>query len=459
MVPADYGKLELVNTVGAILAMLYGLMVENGYSRVFFQNKDMDWRKSLYFTGQAFNVFCCILFGGLSFLYSDQIARVIFNFDGGGEFLRLITVVTLFKVLTHIPFNNIRNRERASLFIALNFGYLLATVLFTIYFLVIAGIGVKGVLYAQILAGVLELIALYYFTWDQRSLRFSMKGLTTMLGFSVFLIPSNLSSFVLNYSNRYFLNEYMNLEEVGLYSLGAKLAGVIPFLFTEPVKKAFGPHIYNMIDDTAKCKQQLADFSRVFFFLLAVVALLISLFSKEVVSIMAESSYSGSHSIVFILALSYLLLGLAGVIVIGIHITMKTWIITLIWPLSAAVNILANIIFIPKYGRYGAAVATLISVAFINISYFIAVHKVYRVNFAYGKLLLCLVLMVIMNFAGVYANLLIMPIAVLLKLGLILLFGLIIMKSGYFTDREMSTGKQQMLSMLKKLLSYFNKNR
>ena len=299
LVPADYGKLELVNSIGAILAILYGLLIETGYSRMFFKYKDPEWRKSLYFSGQVFNIFCCIIVGLFTFIYANEIANKILNFPEGIIFLKLITIITLLKVLTNIPMYNIRNREKASLFISINGAYLLLNTLLSIYFLVFRKLGVSGILYAQILSGIMELVALYYFTWDQFSFRFSFEGLKKMLAFSIFLVPSNISSFILNYSNRYFLSAYMDLKEVGLYSLGAKLAAVIPFLFTEPVKMAFSPYIYNIIDDPQKCKQQVADFSRIFFVGLAIVATLISLFAKEAIAIIASTNYSGSHSIVF----------------------------------------------------------------------------------------------------------------------------------------------------------------
>ena len=186
LVPADYGKLELVNTVGAILAMLYGLLVANGYSRLYFQNKDAKWRKSLFFSGQVFSIFCCIIAGGLSFIYAETIADTIFNFAGGEIFLKLVTIVTLFKVLTLIPMNNIRNREKAVLYISINAMYLLVNTLLTIYFLVYKKFGVKGILYAQIISGIVELITLYCFTWNQSSFRFSYSGLISMLSFSIF---------------------------------------------------------------------------------------------------------------------------------------------------------------------------------------------------------------------------------------------------------------------------------
>ncbi|MCB5257638.1 MAG: oligosaccharide flippase family protein [Candidatus Cloacimonadaceae bacterium] len=435
LVPADYGKLELVNSIGAILAILYGLLIETGYSRMFFKYKDPEWRKSLYFSGQVFNIFCCIIVGLFTFIYANEIANKILNFPEGIIFLKLITIITLLKVLTNIPMYNIRNREKASLFISINGAYLLLNTLLSIYFLVFRKLGVSGILYAQILSGIMELVALYYFTWDQFSFRFSFEGLKKMLAFSIFLVPSNISSFILNYSNRYFLSAYMDLKEVGLYSLGAKLAAVIPFLFTEPVKMAFSPYIYNIIDDPQKCKQQVADFSRIFFVGLAIVATLISLFAKEAIAIIASTNYSGSHSIVFFLSFSYLFMGLAGIIVNCIHISLKTWIVTLVWIFSAVINIVLNVLLIPKYGRMGASIATMISSLLIVILYFVAVHFVYPVNFSYSKFIYLSILTVTINIIAQYVDRY-FNYALIIKIFLFISYIILIIVSNYFSKEE-----------------------
>lgn len=456
LVPADYGKLELVNTVGAILVMLYGLMVENGYARMYFQSREIDKRKELFFSGQLFNIVCSLVFGGISFIYAESIAANIFKFPGGADFLRLITVVTFLKVLTHIPFHNIRNRQKAALFVSMNLGYLILNVALTIIMLVVLKLGVKGVLYAQIISGTIELLALYYVTREENGLKYSLASLKMMLGFSVFLIPANLSGFILNLSNRYFLNEYQDLEQVGLYSLGAKLSGIIPFLFTDPVKRAFGPHFYKLMDQPERSKKLLADFSRVFFAGLALVALTISVFSRELVELMASASYGGSHSIVFILSTSYLFLGLAGVIVIGVHVTMKTWIISLIWLVSAGINVLLNILLIPAYGRMGAALATMLSVVFINISYFYAVSRIYPVKFEYLKYLQVLLMMIAVNITATQIHL-DLGWRIVLKLALLLLFAGILVVTGYFTDSEKAKAAQAIKSARHFALSFIEK--
>lgn len=398
--PGEYGKLELVYVLASVLSMLYGLRVEAGYNRIYFLNKDIGFRQTLYSTGQLFNFAFGIVFGAIAFFNADIIAGKIFEFPEGAYFIKVISIVVLIEIMEKIPLNNLRLRRMPKTYVIVNFVNLVLVTSLTIYFIVVVKLGVVGVLYARLIGKFVILLVLYYITRKEYKLGFSWFQLKAMLNFSVFLIPGGLSALVFTMSNRFFLQEYQTLEDVGLYSLGAKLAGVIPFLFTEPVKKAFGPHLYSLIDNPQNCKKTLADFSKLFLLGLSIVALSISLFSKEVIFIMSDQSYAGSHNIVFILSASFLLHGLSGIIVMGIHVSRKTWTISLIWPFSAFANIFFNILLIPEFGRMGAAAATLISVIIINLGYFLVIRKVYPVPFDYKSLLIVFSTMVLFNFLG-----------------------------------------------------------
>jgi len=398
--PGEYGKLELVYVLATVLSMLYGLRVEAGYNRIYFLNKDIGFRQTLYSTGQLFNFSFGIIFGAIAIFNADLIAHQIFEFPEGAYFIKVISLVVLIEIMEKIPLNNIRLRRKPKTYVIVSFANLVLVTLLTIYFIVIEKLGVVGVLYARLIGKLVILLVLYYIPRKEYKLGFSWYQLKAMLNFSVFLIPGGLSALVFTMSNRFFLQEYQSLDDVGLYSLGAKLAGIIPFLFTEPVKKAFGPHLYSLIDNPQQCRKTLAEFSKLFFIGLSILALGISLFSKEVIAIMSDQSYAGSYNIVFILSVSFLLHGLSGIIVLGIHISRKTWTISLIWPFSAFANIFFNVILIPEYGRMGAAAATLISVIIINIGYFLVVRKVYPVPFEYKSLLVVFSTMVLFNFLG-----------------------------------------------------------
>jgi O-antigen/teichoic acid export membrane protein len=438
LAPADYGKLELVYLVGSILSIVFGFYIERGYGRIYFESKEIQFRKKLFATGQLFYLFFSVLFAGLIILNADKIAAEIFKFEDGGFYLKLIIVATAFEVLKHIPLSNLRIRHLAKIYVTFNLVGLIIVTSLTIYFVAVLKLGVAGVLYAKIIGHFIILIVLHYNTRTEYSFGFSFPQLYAMLGFSIFLIPSGLSALVLSMSNRFFLQEYQSLEEVGLYSLGAKLAGIIPFLITGPVKQAFIPYIYELIDSPEKCKKMIVSFSSFFFASLSVFALAISLYSRELILIMSDISYAGSHNIVFVLSVSYLLQGLSAMVVIGINITRKTWIIGAIWPVSALVNLLLNIWLIPEYGRMGAAYATFLSVVVINILYFYALSKVYPIKFEYFSLVKVFLVMIFINYIG---NMITLPIwsSLLVKTVLLTIFVVLIFYFGAIKKSELNS--------------------
>jgi O-antigen/teichoic acid export membrane protein len=398
--PADYGKLELIYILGTVLVILYGFNIESGYNRIFFIDKKIIFQKILFGTGQLFNLLCSISFTVIIIINSEWIAKILFEYKEGVIFLKIICLISVFEVLTRIPLNNLRVRQQPKLYVSINLLQLFITMSLTVFLLVVVNLGVLGILYARLIGLCFTLIFLYYVTRGQYIMVFSLYELKLMLGFSIFLIPANLSAIILNMSNRYFIQEYQNLRDVGMFALGAKIAGVIPLLFTEPVKKAFSPYLFEKVDNQEECKKLFADFTKIFLIGLVIVALTISLFSREFVTIMADKAYSGSESIVFVLCMSYVFLGLSSIFVLGIHIARKTWIVTVIFILSALINVLLNIWLIPTNGRMGAAIATLISIIFINVTYLYSLNKVYPIKFEYKTMAKTILLAIMFNIIG-----------------------------------------------------------
>jgi len=443
--PADYGKLELVYMVSAILVITYGFMVEIGYSRIFFDSNDPHFRKKLFFSGQAFNLSCGLIVSAFMILFSNWIATWLFQFEEGGLFVKLVSIIAFLRVMTIIPLNNIRNREKPKQYVTVNVIFALFSILMTIYFLVVQQAGVTGVLYAMIISSAVELIILYWLTKKEMCFTFSFSLLYKMLSFSIFLILPALSSFILHMGNRYFLQHYQDLNEVGLFSLGYKIASIIPILVTEPVKAAFGPHVYSLVNDPEKCKKTISRFTRYFLGGLLAFAFLLAIMAREMIILMADDSYYNSYSIVFILVISYVFLGLSGIVVLGIQIEKKTWVIAIIFPLSALLNLILNFFLVPEIGRTGAAIATLSSFIFINIGYFIAVHYIYRIPFEYGKYILLLMITLLFYFVSTFVTTGVF-ISILLKTGIFLIFIFTILISGYFSKEEITKAKLFIIS-------------
>jgi len=326
LAPADYGSLELVYMVAAIIAMVYGLMISSGYLRNYYDSKEDDHRRVLLGSAVWFTFFSSLVLGGISITYSDSIADAVFDFEGGGLFIALITVSTALKAHSMIFYNLLMVREQAKRYVVLHLITLVVSLSLTVFLVVGKEWGVRGILTAQVSAFSLELLMLAVLMVRPSIFRFSWKNTREMLTYSVPLIPLQVASFVLALSNRYFLQEYRSLEEVGLFSLGYRFASILPLFAIEPLK-AFGPHIFSMVDEPEKCKQTLANFTRYFCAGSCLVALGIGMFSREVIQIMSDSAYHSAHRIVFVLCLSYVFYGLNSLTGFAINIVKRNWLI------------------------------------------------------------------------------------------------------------------------------------
>ncbi|MBN2227227.1 MAG: polysaccharide biosynthesis C-terminal domain-containing protein [candidate division Zixibacteria bacterium] len=382
--PADYGSLELVYMVAGVLAILYGLMIGSGYLRTYYDSSDQTHRDRVLGSAFWFTLFCAIPVGGAALLFSGDLADAVFTFEGGSAFITLIAVATAIKAHNYIFYNLLIVREKAGTYVAINIITMVVTIGITIYFVVFMHWAVRGILLAQVIAYGLEFALLAFLLMRRSLLMYSAAAVKEMLALSIPLIPLQFASFVLTMADRLFLQEYRTLDEVGLYSLAYKFASIMPFLVIEPFK-AFGPHLFSLIDQPEKCKRTLADFTRYYMAGGMLFALVIAIFSREVIMLMSTVEYYEAHRVVFLLCLSYVFYGLTSLTGYAINIVKKNWIIGLSWVIGAALNVGLNFILIPAYGMVGAASATIASYLVVALGRLIIIRRVYPVPFAYGS--------------------------------------------------------------------------
>jgi O-antigen/teichoic acid export membrane protein len=404
----------MIYLAGAILIIFFGFVIESGYTRIFFDKDDRLFKDHLFGTSFLFTLGCSLFFGLLISVFSFQVSGLIFNFQDGDYYLKLIVVFTFLKAMAEIPLKSLIVKKKARRFVLNNLLYVIVSLSSSIYFIVILKLNIAGVLYGQILAAIVQLITLLKTEFKKSCLHFSISYFKEMFYFSIFFIPTRLSAFVTYWSNRYFLQQYTNLEDVGTFSLGYKIASIIPLLLTGPLKKAIGPEVYAFIQKPDQCRLKIKHFSMLVLILLTSFSLSISLFSKELIKIIAPQSYMSSFEVVFLLSMGYVLIGLAGVVVLPIHIAKKPWLITISWILSSILNIILNYFLVRSHGKAGATYASLLTFLFILVVYFVFSELVYKVRFDYFKYGIILIIAFIsyMGSLNVRTNILIVNIII-----------------------------------------------
>lgn len=434
LLPADYGSLEIVYMVGNVLAILYGLLISSGFVRYYYERDDARYRQELLGSAVWFTFFFSAVFVALSFSFSNEIAGRIFDFSEGAFYFRLITVSTFITAHNQIFYNFLMVREKARWYVTLNIVTLLISLVCAIFFVGFLGWGVKGVLLAQIIGFGIETVLLLLSLAVKNILVISFQRIKDMLKYSLPLIPLQVSSFILELSDRYFLKEYRGLDDVGLYALGYKFAAIVPLLVIQPLK-GFTPYIFSLINTPEKCKQTLADFFRYYLAVVLFLALVISVFSREVIMVMADTSYYSSWTVVYALCISYVFYSSIVLVSYAVEIVKKNWITSIFWVCAAGINIFLNSALIPRWGVMGAALATIASYFVILICYFAVVSRIYFVPFRYDRFIFLIGMTSLFYYISTLLHFkpaVSVPVKILLTAGYLLL----LVKSRYFTHEE-----------------------
>jgi O-antigen/teichoic acid export membrane protein len=171
-------------------------------------------------------------------------------------------------------------------------------------------------------------------------------------------VPSALFLWVTNFSDRLFLVKLADVHEVGLYSVGVRIASALVLLLTA-FRLAWPAFAYSIEDDAAARR----TYAYVLTYLVVVttwVATGLALLSPWIVRwITSKPDYESASRVVGPLAFSTVAFAGYMVVAIGVGRSRRTqfnWVVT---GAAAIVNIGLNLLLIPPYGMMGAAIATI----------------------------------------------------------------------------------------------------
>jgi O-antigen/teichoic acid export membrane protein len=236
---------------------------------------------------------------------------------------------------------------------------LLSVVLVT-YFVAISSGGAEG----QLL-GRLSIAALMTFVAAVVLLRAGRIGVDTLMlrGAIVFGLPILVHSLlwlVLQYADRVILQHFVGLDEVGMYALGYNVAlsvGTVVALYN----RAWLPRLYDGLTSGAMTAADLARSTSRFVALALLVGLTIATYAPEVIGLLAPANYSPASDVLAVLALGNVFLALYQASTNLIWLRQKTVYSAGITAVTTVINILLNLVLVPRFGILGAAWATALS--------------------------------------------------------------------------------------------------
>lgn len=212
---------------------------------------------------------------------------------------------------------------------------------------------------------------------ENKSVKLDIELIVKIIDESKYLWFSFVSFLIYTQTDRLMINHYLGVEEVGVYTIGMQLSSILAILIG-PIQNSLFPKFLELYRDDY---QKYYNFYKLTNTIITQFYLIITLISIIVVKYtfkyVYSSQYDGAILIYSILAFSVFIKANGSLQTSHMtikNITKKSFYKTLV---SLILNIILNILLIPKYGINGAAIATLITqfIALFLIDFFIKEYQ------------------------------------------------------------------------------------
>lgn len=174
-----------------------------------------------------------------------------------------------------------------------------------------------------------------------------------------------------------------------------------------------------------------------FCLLIAAVGLSISVLTKDVIMVMADSKYWSAWKVVPVLIVAQVIFSFYQHFNIGILIAKKTKYFAYIDVTNGILNLVLNYFLIKSYGIMGAAVGTLISYALRVILVYLITIRFYQINFEIVRVLKIFLSASLIYLGGTYIQGFGPWESLVLKSLLLFAFPILLFLTGFFNHREL----------------------
>ncbi|MFQ5639518.1 MAG: lipopolysaccharide biosynthesis protein [bacterium] len=443
---SDYGILEIFVVSLNFLIIFLPLGLNSAVFAFVLYSNEQDPQKVIS-SSFHFLFFFAGLGSFLLYTFSPNLSFLIFANSALVTPFQIISITVFFECLGLIPLAKLRIENRATTYAVLNTSKFTLNLLLNIYFVVYANAGIEGILKAgMISAGLTTFLGLFFIIKDLK-IRFSWSLLRDMLKFGAPLVPSGIAISILTLSDRYFLKYLSTLNELGLYSFGYRFGMILTFL-TAAFQTAWPTFLFSIAKEE-NAKSIYAKLLTYYVALLFFLFLLIAILSKDVIKFISTPQYHSAYKVVPLILLSYICYGVYYMTAIGVNLKRKTHFLPLIIGAAAALNLLLNYLFIPKYGMMGAAAATFICYFLMVIGTSKLSLYYYYIRYELDRIVKVAFVAFVIYFSSFFIQIKEVVLAIVLKLLLISLYPFLLYLMKFYQAQEIANFK----NLYKKILN------
>jgi O-antigen/teichoic acid export membrane protein len=363
--PSDFGIVVLFGMFGKVVVGFVTFNLHFATYRYYFQ-KDHDPAsfKVLYSTNFVF-LFLIFIFSGIIVYFSSHwFASVLFDGQLTGKLIILSLVSGFLDYLFLYMTTFLTAQVKAIQFAIFTIANILLNTIFSLFFIYEFSMTYMARIYGILFSQVIVVGCLFIVTLNSFVMRFTYQSLKKSLVFTFPLIPQMILGLIQNSFDKTLLNLSKGATSLGYYSFGVNFAVVLKTIM-DSVEKVWSPFfIKKSIENTPESKHEIVErfYAMAFFFML--IGLGVMYFSEEAIKILTTKEFYPAILVTPVYVYLYLFAIIGCFTNAQITVSEKMKYVLPSAFVNAVLNVILNLILIPRYGAIGAAGSASIAALF-----------------------------------------------------------------------------------------------
>lgn len=428
--------------------MLYA--IETAVIRWYSIIEDTNKKKSLILSVFLFLLFLNLVFIISSLIFHTQISYILFDSQIYSRIVITCSTIAMLETLIGIPLVILRINEKALQYASIVIIETLISLGLQVYFIKNTSFKIDGIFISKAIAPFITFLVLLPVLIKSINLHFDFKILKEILSFCFPLMFASLVSSLFVNQNRFILGYLTDSREVGLFGLGNNVAGILIFLFISPFALTFPQIFWKKINDS-NASRFFTKSMTYSYFTLVYSALILSIISPHFIKLFARNpDYWYATPIVPFISFSLVFYGMQVIGFMSFYYNKKTSIVLIVLIISAIVNIFLNILLIPQFKMYGAAISTYLSYLISTIIMYFLSKKYYFIEWENYKLFISMFLAIFLTSIYYLLNINNLFFSISLGFIIIILYPILLYYFKFYEEIEIIT----VSGFLKKIFSW-----
>jgi O-antigen/teichoic acid export membrane protein len=385
--PKAYGAAETLLTGVILFSILARAGIGEAFIRFYFDDDDTERRERIARTATAAVAWTTTLASLLGLLFAGPLSRLVLKSEDPLLFDCAVLGLWAFTNLEMV-YAQLRVDERKRAYVYASGANVAMTVAFTVFLVVFANQGARGLLLGNFAASAVVVLGLWWVLRKRVSLKVRVADLRAMLRFGLPTVPADASVYALQVADRFYLFRIFSQEAAGRYAIAIKLATVV-FVAVRGFQYAWPPLAYS-IEDDEQAAQLYSLVTTYYALATGVVVCAVVLLGRWMVRLLAAHQYFGAYR-----ALPWLALGwsLYGLYLVFVAISGRARVTSRNFPAGAtglAVNVVLLLLLVPRSGAglgiAGAGIALCGAYVAMLLVMYLLTRSLFKVGFEWLRL-------------------------------------------------------------------------